>query len=104
MKSHDPNECRVQAAKCIRKTSLCIEVKARDALYKMAKEWLELAVRIERAHARQDGSRLAALADVLDRQPHSGEISPLTEARHCGRHGEVQGRVYRLAPGRAADR
>jgi hypothetical protein len=51
---------------CIRKTSLCTDAKARDALYKMAKEWLERAVSLERAH-RQNGSRLAALANHLGR-------------------------------------
>jgi hypothetical protein len=66
MKSQDPDEHRVQAAKCIRKTSLCVDVKARDGLYKMAKEWLGLAVSLERAH-RQNGSRLAALANHFER-------------------------------------
>jgi hypothetical protein len=63
MKSQDPNECRVEAAECIRKTSLCIDVKARDGLYKMAKKWLEVALSLERAH-RQNGSRLVAIADL----------------------------------------
>jgi hypothetical protein len=39
--SLDPGECRAQASKCVRRTSLCIDVKARDALYKTAKEWLD---------------------------------------------------------------
>jgi hypothetical protein len=84
MKSQDPNECRVQAAKCIRKTSLCVDAKARDALYKRAKEWLELAVSLERAH-RQNGSRLAALANYLERQD-TAPNKPIDRVPPPGRH------------------
>jgi hypothetical protein len=75
MKSQDPNECRVQAAKCIRKTSLCVEAKARDALYKMAKEWLELAWKLEREQPRQERSRLAALATLPEPPSHGPRAS-----------------------------